>query len=385
MEKVEKVPVWDDEVLKFLDEATKDKNSREKKSAFEKKLKVKGFVFKEKNPEEDEKLYAAIDACLLNKGNEKHKNPTVALAYLKEYFGVVEGERDENKENLEKKIKDLVDKKDRFGLSEMMAGGTDEKLFNWAVGIMTGGKLNEEFPTSEKAWEYFKAHIKMGGLSGETEKTKDSGQVEAEQPVWYPEVLDDLDIGTLDEDGVDSVKKQKAVKRLLGHGIDLSKHKSWKRLKEAFDSRVKYGDRFYGKFKSKKEAGDYILKSFGVVKPTVAGDVKVEFSEDTLRAEGDFVEAAVEPVVVPEVRPVVVERNPIRRLELMCDPTKWQQVMNIVENSRTEEEKKKHKLALRALIFQLEHPEERVNTRGRWETLYIPYLRQLGVEESKLV
>ncbi len=71
--------------------------------------------------------------------------------------------------------------------------------------------------------------------------------------------------------------------------------------------------------------------------------------------------------------------NPIERLRLLADPEKWENLMAVIE-AMDEAKKKKYRLSLRIIMYQLEHPEERPKTSGRWESLYLPFLRQMGVD-----
>lgn len=76
--------------------------------------------------------------------------------------------------------------------------------------------------------------------------------------------------------------------------------------------------------------------------------------------------------------------NPAERLRMVSNPEKWANLMAIID-SLDEEKKKRYKLALRVIVYQLEHPEERAKTSGRWNRLYLPFLRQLGVDVENVI
>lgn len=127
-----------------------------------------------------------------------------------------------------------------------------------AIKIMGGEKVYPEdqkyYKDAAEAAVFFKKYMKV--------------EVPELKPEYYPEVLNDLEIGTLTGKNVENKgKKEKARNNLLSHGIDVAAIEFDQGLKDALDSRVKYDGKFHGKFETVGQAEKYILAYLKIKKP----------------------------------------------------------------------------------------------------------------------
>ncbi|KKT55247.1 MAG: hypothetical protein UW48_C0006G0088 [Microgenomates group bacterium GW2011_GWC1_44_23] len=91
-------PVWDERVLTDLNIATLKNNDEKDRNDAWQRLNEKGFFLK-KDKSEDRTLFDAINVALSEKGDF-----VGAVKFLKEYFGVVEGVKQEKKEEITPKV-----------------------------------------------------------------------------------------------------------------------------------------------------------------------------------------------------------------------------------------------------------------------------------------
>ena len=367
-EKKEVKTIWNQELFDELEAGTSGVNSNREYYSARDKLKKRGFdldkIATEENEMTKKRLLSAIAVVQSNKPDENFNSVDLAKQELMKYFGSVEEETDENK-NINELAEKLIAEKDKEKLLELIASNLSNEEYLkavWAVRAMVDGDLGGKFKDEKEAREYFAAHVKV---DAENSKKPESMEIESDTRNYLNEWL-------AVKNHLGGVRRSIAdIENSLRHnGLDLSgvvDPEVIGRIGEALF--VISFDSSSDSFSNKAVAEKFLHQFF------VGGEPK--------KAEGAEAVVEAEKNIEPEIKIIKTERNPMKRLEQLCEYAKWIQVEKILEKIKDDKEKlEKYKLALRASIYQLEHPEAREKTEGRWENYYLPLLKQLGVKEA---